>query len=139
MGFTDSYRKQHEELVDIVTKVSGLLDKSKISEHAGDISVLLSQLSAKLNVHLAMEDKALYPRLMNSKDQKCSSTAKQFFDEMGGIKDVFQKYLGKYSMPKQITDHADSFLKDTKDLFNALANRIDRENKILYPLADSAS
>ncbi|NOY39974.1 MAG: hemerythrin domain-containing protein [Nitrospirae bacterium] len=85
-----------------------------------------------------MEDNSLYPRLLASKDEKIRKIAKQFIEEIGGIAPAFNNYLNKWPNPASIESNPSDFINETRDLFNALKNRIDRENNILYPLIDKA-
>ncbi|NIT62188.1 MAG: hemerythrin domain-containing protein, partial [Aliifodinibius sp.] len=84
MSKTQRYREQHDELLEIATEISAYLQESKVVAEAVTIRSLLSKLLAKLKIHLAMEDKNLYPSLMQSEDQKVVNLAQQFIDEMGG-------------------------------------------------------
>ncbi len=57
-------------------------------------------------------------------------------DEMGDIAKVFVNYMTNYSNATKIKEQSGSFGKDTSNLFKALADRIERENRKLYPLYD---
>lgn len=96
----------------------------------------LARFSAKLNMHLAMEDRALYPRLMASDNKEISKTAQDFLDEMGGIKKVLEAYIFRWSVQREMKENYQDFEKETKGLIAALGQRIERENNILYPLAE---
>src|SRR4029453_4097984 len=61
MSFTDKFRQQHDEILAIVGELN---DKLKAKADAQALRSVLSNLAGKLNFHLAMEDKALYPRIL---------------------------------------------------------------------------
>lgn len=136
MGITSSFVQQHEDMLVIAKEISKLLDPNILAKEAQPARSLLSKLSAKLKIHLASEDKSLYPELLNHKDANVKATAKKFMDEMGGISDVFVKYTEKWVSADAIQKNPNDFIKDTKDLFSALAKRIEKENRELYPLVD---
>jgi len=136
MLITDDYRKQHEEILELVTKLSGYLYEQKLKKEAQEARKILSKLSGALKVHLAMEDNSLYPRLLASKDEEIKKIARQFIEEIGGIAPVFNNYINKWPNPASIESNPSEFVNETNELFNALKNRIDRENNILYPLID---
>ena len=138
MTFTEPYRKQHGELLELAGQIGGCLNAEALKVDAGAVSQLLSSLAGKLNVHLAMEDNALYPRLMKSADTEVVATAQQYTEEMGGIKKVFGAYVNQWNNVAAIQTSPDEFITQTKDLFGALAQRIEKENTILYPMADKA-
>ena len=137
MAMTDAYRKQHNELLDLAGKLSGKLVKEEVIKSADEIINVLSQFASKLNMHLTMEDKALYPKLMTSTNPKTAQTAREYMTEMGGIKQVVEKYISSWSLSKNIISEPQKFIDESKGIVSALKARIDKENNILYPLADS--
>lgn len=136
MGFTDSFKRQHSEILENATKISNLLETETIIHHADEAINLLTALSGKLSAHLTMEDNVLYPKLYEHKHEDVRNTAKEFFDEMGGLTDVFEKYCNKWIDINAIKKQPDDFITETQGLFDALAKRIEREDNILYPMAD---
>jgi iron-sulfur cluster repair protein YtfE (RIC family) len=132
---TMKFREQHAEILVIAKKVDRAL--ARLPDAAAEVRAQLTALAAKVNVHLAMEDEALYPRLQGHADPKVRSLAKKFTEEMSGIKAAFQKYVQTWNEPAIRSDAA-GFVAATKGLFAALARRIQRENNELYPLLDNA-
>lgn len=136
MSYTDSLRKQHQEILGIVGQVSAAM-KAPINAASGQaLHGLLVSLAAKVKVHLATEDKVLYPKLMDSKDAVVSSTSKKFAAEMGEIGGVFKAYVETYRTADAIAGHGEQFKKETEGLFKVLGHRIQVEEASLYPLAD---
>jgi Hemerythrin HHE cation binding domain len=133
MSFTDKFRQQHDE---ILATVGELNDQIKAKAEAQVLRGVLSNLAGKLNFHLAMEDKALYPRIM--KDGKAQALATKFRDEMGGLGDAFTAYSNKWQASAIRNDPA-GFAAETRKVFTALGKRIARENAELYPLADQVA
>ena len=137
MAMTDSYRKQHAELLDMAGKLATKLSKDIVVKEATEIVSVLSQFASKLNMHLTMEDKALYPKLMNSGNAKTSQIAKDYMTEMGGIKQVVEKYMHSWSLAKNLIADPEKSINDSKGIISALKTRIDKEDSVLYPLADA--
>lgn len=136
MAKTTTLRGQHDELVRIVTKISPLLTSNKIQENAKIIRDLLSDLFGKLNVHLVIEDKSLYPGLIKNPDDNVKKVAQKFIEEMGSIGEAVKAYKQEWPTASHIQKNPNDFLEQTKGLFDALANRIERENNELYKLVD---
>lgn len=134
MSFTAKFRQQHDEILEIVGELNTRL---KADADAETLRTTLSALAGKLNFHLAMEDKALYPRIMKI-DDKAQAMATKFMDEMGGLADAFGQYNNKWQTAAIRKDPA-GFAKATHTVFAALGKRIARENAELYPLADKAA
>lgn len=135
MRRTEQFRKQHEGIVGLVQEISKKLDSRTVADNAQEMRLIISKLAGLVKVHLAMEDKALYPSLATSSDPTVTATAKRFMTEMGGISEAFNKYYEKWTT-QAIRDQSDAFIRETQRLFNILGQRIERENNELYPLAD---
>ena len=136
MSQTKVFRDQHEELLAIVSEISNHLDQDKLGKSAAEVRSLLSKLFAKLGIHLAMEDKALYPKLLESNDESVKTMAKEFMEEMGGIGEALKNYRAKWPTHFSIEKAPVEFIKETKGIFIALGTRIDRENSQLYVKLD---
>lgn len=136
MSRTENFRKQHDEILAIARQINGLLQPAQMEQNAAEVRTLLSHLSGKLSVHLAMEDKSLYPSLIGHTDAHVKSVAKSYSDEMGSLAGGFKAYLDKWSNATVIRADANHFITETKALFNLLSKRIQRENTELYPLLD---
>jgi hemerythrin-like domain-containing protein len=135
MAYTDNFRRQHQDLLamagDIVAKL-----KAEPNDARG-LRNQLSALAGKLTVHLAMEDKALYPRLVQADVENSRSLANAFQKEMGGVAGTFADYNQKWQMNAIAADPA-GFARETHAVFATIGRRIARENNELYPLADRA-
>ena len=137
MANTTSFRDQHERALAVAGQISAQLNPSTLRADAGDVRRLLSQLVGSIKIHLAMEDQSLYPELAGCGDPKVSAVARRFQQEMGGIKGAFEAYVGKWPSAAAIQQNPEAFIADTKNILGALARRIEKENKELYPLADA--
>lgn len=136
MANSDRFRQQHDELLALANDLAAELDAGKLAHDASGARSILSKLAGKLILHLGAEDQHLYPRLMESDNPETRKIAKQFVDEMGDIAKVFTAYNDKWRTTSSIQKAADGFINETKAIYQALANRIDKENNILYPLMD---
>lgn len=134
MSRTEKLRQHHNELVDLVGQIQKCLSGNAAAE-VEKISGLLTTMTGKLTVHLAMEDNVLYPHMIAAPDAATSSAAKKFQTEMSGIKDVYIAFTKKWGKTAIANDTA-GFAKDFSGIAAALAQRITRENNELYPLAD---
>lgn len=129
---TKNLTRQHQELLALAASISILLNAPE--PNVKEIAMLLNQLTGKLTIHLAAEDKSLYPELINSADATLQETAQRFQTEMGDLLANFQEYRQKYKTTLDISKNFSLFSTDTVNLFQALQERIDRENSELYPL-----
>jgi iron-sulfur cluster repair protein YtfE (RIC family) len=136
MARTDNLRQQHASIVKAIETLSGYLTEAKIASDAAGVKTALNVLTGKLGVHLAMEDKVLYPELMKASDPNIKATSEKFAMEMGGIAEAFTAYASKWTENTVRLDPA-GFINETNGIFGVLSKRVGEEESVLYPMADS--
>jgi hypothetical protein len=136
MARTDSFRQQHQDIIAVVEEISKKLTPAVIAADSAGIRTLVSKLMGKLNVHLAMEDKSLYPNMLQAKDATIAATTKKYMNEMSGIAAAAKKYSDSYPTPQSIAAKGQDFIRDSNGLFSALSARVKKEESELYPMAD---
>ena len=127
-------REDHAELVRLVRRLGSFIDQP-VPPAALELFDLRRQLTSTLIAHLKAEDWVLYPRLLASPDPKIAATARAFNEEMGGLASAFSGYCDKWSAAAIGADWA-GYCADSRDIIDALTNRILRENRELLPLID---
>jgi len=136
MAATDSFKQHHVEILATARKLAGLLDVAQLTRNAENARGVLSELAGRLKIHLAMEDKALYPRLLTQGDAEAKRVTQRFMNEMGTLSKSFETYVKRWPSPAAIQASAASFVAETKAIFAALQARVGLEERDLYPLAD---
>jgi hemerythrin-like domain-containing protein len=137
MGIATLYLKAHDEIAQDMGKISNLLNSpDQIAKQAEQIRALLTSMTGKLKVHLAMEDDVLYPKLSQHQNADVRAIAKRFSDEMGGLKKAFTDYVTKWPGSMAIQKDPAAFMNETKGVLNALAERVKKENTELFPMVD---
>jgi hypothetical protein len=135
MSITDVLKSQHETILQLVLQIEQNLNPAVLSQKADKVNELLALLTRRLTLHLAMEDKALYPLLITDQDEKIRRITIKFIDEMGGLADLFKTYAAKWNSTEHIQKRAVEFCEESEAIFLFLRNRIRREEAELYPLA----
>lgn len=100
------------------------------------IARLIGKLNVLLRVHFAFEDTILYPLMMRSGDGEAAALAHLFSCETGSLAPEFEDFVRRWSGPSAIDSMFDAFRDEATGLFGALGARIERENDLLYPLAE---
>ncbi len=136
MGITDNLRKQHKEILETADQILTLMDPEALAKDAAQVKHLLSAMEKTLQFHLIKEDDSLYPALLTHPAKSVKLLAKIYIDKMGGIRKDFMDYLAKWPDAMSIQNNAESFISETKVLFEVLSIRIDKEDNELYPLLD---
>ncbi len=136
MRKTEQLRHQHAGIMDVVVTISDHLTEATLLDHIPDILGHMIDLSGRLRAHLAVEDKMLYPMMIAADHPLASDRAAEYQEEMRGLAADFESYMSKWRSFTAIEADPKGFVTDTRALFEALSDRIDRENNRLYPLAD---
>lgn len=124
----------------------------KISELSGVLSYLIEERSLcdtnvtcnlffayveQVKQHLTEEERTLYQPLLIHSESHVKNTANQFLSGSNEIKRVFKQYLKRWCRRNKhlmIHNH-DLFLKETKEMFKLVNQRLIDETKHLYPIA----
>jgi len=136
MGQTDTFRRQHQEILGLVKELEPQLDVVSLRRDAAPVATGLQRLAAMLKAHLALEDSTLYPKLMAHADPAVAATARRYQQEMGGLQTAFSNYIERWPTAPSIQQEPDLFLSQTQQVVAALLARVEREDSELYPMAD---
>ncbi|HMJ55504.1 MAG TPA: hemerythrin domain-containing protein [Polyangiaceae bacterium] len=136
MGQTDSFRRQHQEILGLVKELHPQLDVVSLRRDAAPVATGLQRLAAMLKAHLALEDSTLYPKLLAHADPAVADTARRYQEEMGGLQTAFSNYIERWPSASSIQEQPDLFVSQTQQIVAALLARVEREDGELYPMAD---
>ncbi|OGX31364.1 MAG: hypothetical protein A3D27_03350 [Omnitrophica WOR_2 bacterium RIFCSPHIGHO2_02_FULL_46_37] len=120
----EELKKDHEEIVEVLTKVKKLGISSK------DGQDMLLAAKGGLLAHLKKEDERLYPPLRKAAEnnQGLKTTLDMFAKDMESISKNAIDFFGKYAKG----DSGIEFAKDFGRLAGILSMRIRKEEKIIY-------
>ena len=127
-------RRQHDEISLTAKQLTQATDNPS---HPGHVGAIRWQLARQLMAHLALEDRILYPALQKSPHGDVRDTAARLQSETGALADAFSAYMAAWSDDRVVRDWS-GFCAETRHILTALTDRIDRENRRLYPVADAA-
>lgn len=136
MSRTQKFRTQHAEILQVAGELQQHLKPSLLADDATPARACLSRLMGKLTMHLAAEDKVLYPELCHHADATVATLAKKFATEMQSTAPAVTTYNGKWSTPSAIKAQPSQFIAETQQILKVLGDRIRRENQELYATAD---
>jgi hemerythrin-like domain-containing protein len=126
-------QKQHAQ-IDEITQELISIPKEKLEEKAFEISLKIGEMAGVLTFHLQSEDKFLYPNLMKHESSHIRNTALAFTREMGDLGQKFMIFKSEYMQAKNIKSNPEKFRQDLDTIVALLNNRIEREERELYPL-----
>jgi len=134
MQTLSSYRGRQEELLQMIDDLQAILSPEllRIRPNARTAYELLCDLSDKVKQHLAEEDKGLYPSLLIHEDPKVKSIAWGFISGEKPLRRTFDDYHRKWLKHCDF-NFTDQFIEETREVFDMLQYRIERENHVLFP------
>jgi len=98
---------------------------------------LFFDYKARVKEHIEVVDQRLCSKLISYPDQQVKNTADRFLSGSTEIKRIFSDYVKDWCSEKDrtltIRNH-DDFVKDTREMFGLVLERIQRETEHLYPL-----
>lgn len=131
----EKFKREH---VDLLAAVSALRDlvQGGVQAHAEAIVTQLVTMSSAIKLHLAAEDRMLYPVLAHAADPQVAQVGQQFQQEMGDIAHAYASFAARWNLAGKISADPEGFRADANSVFKALHQRVQRENRELYPLAE---
>ncbi|AYD40878.1 hemerythrin domain-containing protein [Clostridium fermenticellae] len=129
-------KRQHVEITKSSNYILDNVDKATVEKNVHEIVKSINTVSGKLKIHLLSEDKYLYPHLLESENPKLNLFGKNYYEEMNKFSPIYEKYKSNYNTASKIKDNLQKFNVDTEQVFKLLMDRINREEKELYPLLD---
>mgnify|MGYP000656176223 CR=1 FL=1 len=89
-------------------------------------------------LHLAVEDKALYPALQRSGDATLARLGQQFQDDMGPIAQAFDGFARRWNTAERLRSDPQGFRNDANTVLKRVYERMQRENREFYPRIEEA-
>jgi succinate dehydrogenase flavin-adding protein (antitoxin of CptAB toxin-antitoxin module) len=138
MGSEASLRQQHSELLQLVDEVKPLLAAERLAHGCTAVRLMVSAFVRKLNVHLVLEERFVYERLLHHPDEAVVATTMRHREQTGRMRDVLTHYAERWelTMDQAIENASASFAQETTDLFEMVSKRFESENEELYPLLE---
>lgn len=136
---TEAYRKHHQELRAIASRIEAVLDAAAIAADPTAAAVAVRELFGKFTIHLALEDNSLYPRCLRHDDSHLRQVAERFQSEMGDLGGRFDAYKRSWPGPLAIARNPAQFVTDTIAVLALLKARVGREEDEFYDIVDKVA
>lgn len=133
----ERFKQQHVEILD---GIAGLrrYAHAGVREHAHEIAGLVSALSSTVKLHLAIEDRILYPSLQKGGDPQLAAMGHAYQEDMKGIASEYIAFSRRWSSAAALQAHAEAFRKEANAVLKTLYLRMCRENTEFYPAIEAA-
>ena len=133
---TSRIKSDHDALYAGMDALRGLL-QAGVAENASALFAELKKISATIKLHLAIEDRMLYPALANASDPQVAAVGQRFQHEMGGLATAYEDFAVRWNTAARIAADPQDFGRQLGAMLDALHARIQHEDRELLPLAES--
>jgi len=130
----DRYHEHHAEIHGLLGDLHRRLQPGSFD--ALGARQLLVTLGARLNIHLAFEDRALYPTLLKSPDAAVREKTLAYMGEVGGLKEAMGAHLKRWLSTTGVLAEPEAFRTGTLGFLRALERRLQAEDQDFYPFIE---
>jgi hypothetical protein len=132
----DKFKQQHVEILSCISALRELV-KGGIASNAAEIAKRIIAMSSIIKLHLAVEDKILYPALQSADNASLARMGKQFQDEMTSIALAYLNFARKWNTAATLAGSPDQFRSDANSVLRVLYDRMRKENTEFYPAIEA--
>ena len=130
--------RQHEVIKNNATQLANIIRAKKLKENTHSAEKIVKKLLREITSHLKIEDEKVYPALESHSDPRVRKIAWAFKNEMGQMAPKVVTWGERWSSSR-ISSEPDAFINETRGIFQVLKNRIEREERELYPLLKNST
>lgn len=130
----DRYHRDHSNILDQIEALRSL-SRAGVGENGEEIAQCIVNTASLIKFHLAAEDQVLYPRLATSGVPEVEQLSTRYQDEMQGLAEAFGEFVVRWRVPARLRADPDGFRNDANTVLKALYERLQREDRELYPAA----
>ncbi len=132
----DELNKQNQKTAELCRILAVLIEDRSLCE-TGVTCELFERFAESVREHFNLQDKTLYPKLLNHKDKSVNGVGLRCLNGSKEIKRIFKSYMNKWCRKGLHVRNHERFVAETKDIFRLLTERMQTEVELLYPLVRS--
>ncbi|MCE3263169.1 MAG: hemerythrin [Pseudoduganella sp.] len=126
------FEHDHHEILAGIAQLRQLI-ASGIDCNAAAIAQLLRTMSASIKLHLAVEDRVVYPALASCGRADLAALGRFYQQEMGDLAQQYMAFASRWNLPNRLQADPAGFRAEANSVFKALFLRTRREESELYP------
>mgnify|MGYP002404022353 CR=1 FL=1 len=132
----EKFKHQHRQIYAGIDELRRLAHAG-IAAHADRIAQSVVAMSSLIKVHLAIEDKLLYPALRDSRNPALANMGQDYQQEMKSIAAAYESFSRRWNTAHNVAADPEGFRRDANTVLKTLHERVRREDKQLYPAVES--
>ncbi|HWI83348.1 hemerythrin domain-containing protein [Ramlibacter sp.] len=134
----DKFKHQHVEILNGIEELRRLA-RQGIAQSARTIAARVVSLSSVVRLHLAVEDRVLYPSVEATGDERLKSMSRSYQEEMDGIATAYLSFAARWHTAPQIEKDPEGFRASANVVLKQVFERMQRENREFYPAIEAAA
>ena len=128
----DKFKQQHLAILAAIDDLRQLA-RGGVAAQAKAIASQIIAMSGLIKLHLAVEQRYLYPAAQACGVAKVAQLARQYEHEMEGIAGAYLAFASRWNTPVRLEAEPDAFRSEANAVLHALHQRMRREEHDLYP------
>lgn len=132
----DKFKQQH---LDILAAIDALrtLARAGVAGQAPAIAAQIVAMSGLIKLHLAVEQRYLYPAAQASGVASLVRMGHRYETEMDDIAGAYLAFAGRWNTAARLEAEPDQFRSEANSVLQALYQRMSREDHELYPAIEA--
>ncbi len=132
----ERFKHQHVEILDGIANLRKL-SHAGIKENAHEIARAIASLSTVVKLHLAIEDRILYPALQNGNNAHLAEMGRAYQEGMKGIASGYIAFSRRWGSASAIAEKAEQFRSEANTVLKTVYARMQKENTEFYPAIEA--
>ena len=137
MNIQQQIISNHDEIMEVITKIRPFLKIESVAADYQQISELLGMLSGKITLHHGRILKNLYTASFATCSLKKKERLKEFIEKLAKIRDVLNRYMDEYLIPEKIQKYPGEFMIQSNGIFVLIREVLRKEKDELIPILTS--
>lgn len=126
------YQHDHRQIIADIHALRTLAQAGVVGNTA-QISKQITDMASHIKMHLAVEDRVLYPTLARLDDPVIGALAARFQAEMASLAEAFGEFVRQWRVPERIDADPEGFRRGANSVLKALYERLQKEDTEFFP------
>ena len=132
----DKFKHEHVAILAAIDNLRNLA-RAGVARQAQAIAEQIVAMSGMIKLHLAVEQRYLYPAVQASGVASVARMGHRYEMEMQGIAGDYLAFAARWNTPAHLELEPESFRSEANSVLHALYQRMRREDTELYPAVEA--
>lgn len=126
------FKHQHDDILQRIGRLRKLAHAG-IEVNSFPIAQEVQALGKVVTLHLAIEDRILYPAVQKAEDSRIAAMGVAYQEEMKGIANRYVRFTNQWSDAAKVAAEPEAFREAANTVLKDVWQRMQRENHEFYP------